>query len=138
VASSGIQTVPLRATAVSVASPVAPDEPAKKAGGPDSQDLPKATVKLQVPTSAASGGPRPASVPAPKATVPLAKAPAPVPGRGEAASAPAAMATFELDEVKDSAESVSAGGVDKWLAIAASVVALLSTVSTFLAYSVVK
>jgi len=28
--------------------------------------------------------------------------------------------------------------MDKWLAIAASIVALLSTVSTFLAYSVLK
>lgn len=121
---------------MSVASPVAPAGPATKVGGTDAQDLPKATVKLQVPASAASGGPRPASVPAPKATVPLAKAPAP--GRGEAASVPAAMASFELDEVEDSAESGSSGGVDKWLAIAASVVALLSTVSTFLAYSVVK
>lgn len=109
------------------------------------KDLPKATVKLQSPAGASPAGPRPASVPAPKATVPLAKSPVPeknapaevggVPARG---GAPAMLELDEADEEQDQVQASGAGGMDKWLAIAASIVALLSTVSTFLAYSSIK
>jgi len=44
----------------------------------------------------------------------------------------------EADEEQDQVQASGAGGMDKWLAIAASIVALLSTVSTFLAYSSIK
>jgi hypothetical protein len=111
----------------------------------DAKDLPKATVKLQAPAGAPPAGPRPASVPAPKATVPLAKPPVPAkaaPAAGEAQEAPVRAATseasFGVDESEEVAQESAAGGLDKWLAIAASIVALLSTVSTFLAYSAVK
>ncbi|RFC42232.1 MAG: hypothetical protein DVB28_001987 [Verrucomicrobia bacterium] len=131
-------------------APVAAPSPAKTKVAPvaaavvaDASDLPKATVKLQAPVGAAPGGPRPASVPAPKAatpkaTVPLAKGSNLGREVPEAVGAGASPASFELEGLEDSSEAPSVGRMDKWLAIAASIVALLSTVSTFLAYSVLK
>jgi hypothetical protein len=50
----------------------------------------------------------------------------------------AAFESFELEAGEESGGEVSVSGLDKWLAIAASLVALLSMVSTFMAYSAVK
>jgi hypothetical protein len=48
------------------------------------------------------------------------------------------MASFEVEDEPDQEQGSAVSGLDKWLAIAASIVALLSTVSTFLAYSALK
>ncbi len=121
-----------------------------------SPELPKATVKLQAsPLGATPAVPRPSPAGAPKATVRLApgpvsavSAPAPVPvpvkkvpapvavGAPVAASVPVGPSPFEAAEEEVAAPA--SGGLEKWLAIAATVVALLSALSTYMAYSSLK
>ena len=78
--------------------------------------------------------------PAPKATVPLAAAPAPaaaaVATPPKKAAAPASIVSDIGEEPEAPAEA--SGGMEKWLAIAATVVALLAAISTFMAYSAVN
>jgi len=84
--------------------------------------------------------------PAPKATVPLATAPVPAAAPGAAApvAAPPKKAAVSAAAIvpdigeEPEAQSEAAGGMEKWLAIAATVVALLAAISTFMAYSVVN
>jgi hypothetical protein len=72
----------------------------------------------------------------------LAKAPVPeksaAGGVPAHAGAPALLESDGEEDDQDHAKASRADGMDKWLAIAASIVALLSTVSTFLAYSSIK
>jgi hypothetical protein len=84
--------------------------------------------------------------PAPKATVPLATAPVPAAAPGgvapvaappKKAAMPAAAMVADLGEEPE-APTESAGGMEKWLAIAATLVALLAAISTFMAYSAVN
>lgn len=83
--------------------------------------------------------------PAPKATVPLATAPVPAaaPVGAPPVAAPPKKAAVSAALMADigeepEAQSEAAGGMEKWLAIAATVVALLAAISTFMAYSAVN
>jgi hypothetical protein len=79
--------------------------------------------------------------PAPKATVPLATAPvpaaAPLAAPPKKAAVPAAAIVPDIGEEPEARQETS-GGMEKWLAIAATVVALLAAISTFMAYSAVN
>jgi hypothetical protein len=124
--------------------------------GDSAQDaLPKATVRLQ-PGAAPSGGPKVTAVAPPKATTPLVKAPVPgstppvpasvyaegstVPSRKVFAPKPPAVSDFDIagEPEEEVAEQGGSSGVDRWLTIAAAVVALLSAASTFMTYTSIK
>jgi hypothetical protein len=131
----------------------AQDEAEDPAIAATSPALPRATVKLQSGT--ATSKPAPAPAPMPKATVPLAVPPSatvalpkgalPSSSASATVSSPAikkvpvapkhSEATPEETEVDVSDDAPAVTGLDKLLAGVAVVVALLSTLTSFWAYS---
>ncbi|NBV34165.1 MAG: hypothetical protein EBR81_10365 [Proteobacteria bacterium] len=117
--------------------------------------LPKATVRLQTGATP-TVGPKVTAVAPPKATTPLVKAPVPsstppvpasvyaegstVPARKVFAPKPPEVSDFDIagEPEEEVVEQGGSSGLDRWLTIAAAVVALLSAASTFMTYTSIK